>query len=62
MVSSSSSSTTDDARIKSTPEIDEWIKLNMGVEWKPGVFFSDFELAIRSAILRYFDGWFFLVS
>ncbi len=42
--------------------IDEWIKLNMGVEWKPGVFFSDFELAIRSAILRYFDGWFFLVS
>jgi hypothetical protein len=42
--------------------IDEWIRLNMGVEWEPGVFFSDFELAIRSAIHRFFDGWFALAG
>jgi hypothetical protein len=36
--------------------ISDWIRLNLGKVWAPKRILSDFELAVRSAVLRHFGG------
>jgi MULE transposase domain len=36
--------------------ISDWIRNNFGKRWRPKLFMTDFEAAIRSAVDRFFEG------
>lgn len=38
--------------------INDWMRLNLGREWKPKRVLSDYEAALRAAVVRHFGGGF----